>query len=90
MLSKSSNIFLAIEYFCDLVSEMFTVVNLCVTLAYFQCCRTPRGPSHMFYWRVVAWWQGGGGGVRAREFFWSEIFAKRDILGSMKDAVFWG
>ena len=35
---------------------------------------------------------GGGGGVGVpKDFFGSDILAKRDFLGSMKDAgIFWG
>ena len=41
-----------------------------------------RGSTHIFFW--------GGGGVPS-DFFGSEILAKSDFLGSMKDAgIFFG
>ena len=35
--------------------------------------------------------QGGGGGGNPKDFLGSDILAKRDFFGSMKDAgIFWG
>ena len=40
----------------------------------------PRGPIHIFYW-----WGG------PRDFFGSEVLAKRDFCASMEDVgIFWG
>ena len=52
-----------------------------------MCTNLPQGPNS----HILMTGGGGGGGGGPKDFFGSDILAKRDFFGSMKDArIFWG